>query len=68
MKHIPIFSGVANMFSIGASNKAGLEQIVYSAPVIIDTTNPLDTGSISCPSYVQVGLYTDQSINIGFFS
>ena len=28
------------MFTVGVSNKAGLEEIVYSDPVIIDTTSP----------------------------
>ena len=41
------------MFTVGASNKVGLEEMVYSAPVIIDTTNPVE-GTITCPSYVQV--------------
>ena len=43
------------MFTVGVSNKAGLEEIVYSDPVIIDTTSPEAIGTMSCPSFVQVG-------------
>ena len=46
------------MFTVGVSNKAGLEEIVYSDPVIIDTTSPEAIGTMSCPSFVQVGIYS----------
>ena len=45
------------MFTVGVSNKAGLEEIVYSDPVIIDTTSPEAIGTMSCPSFVQVRIY-----------
>ncbi|XP_060596420.1 uncharacterized protein LOC132750448 [Ruditapes philippinarum] len=48
----PALAGISNIVTVGVQNKAGLEHMAVSKPVIQDNTAP-DSGTVECQKFVQ---------------
>ncbi|XP_053400990.1 uncharacterized protein LOC123541000 [Mercenaria mercenaria] len=48
----PALAGTTNLVSVGVKNKAGLEKMIVSPPVVQDNIAPL-AGTVECPKFVQ---------------